>query len=325
MPKPSPRDVHVNAPLTNISIAYIQNAQNFIADRVFPMIPVQKQSDRYFEYTRDDWFRIEAQLRGPATESAGSGFNVDNTPTYFADVFAVHKDVDDQTRANADAPIVLDRDATEYVTQQLLLKREKTWATTNFTTGVWGTDLTGVAAAPAAGQFLQWNDAASTPVEDITNEGVNIASLTGFRPNVLVLSPRVFNTLKNHPDILDRIKYTQRGVVTADILAGLFEVDRVLVPWGVENLAAEGLAGDFNFIFGKHALLVYSNPRPSILQPSAGYTFTWSGLLGAGAAGNRVKSFRMEHLSADRIEGEMAYDQKVVAADLGTFFSNAIA
>lgn len=90
MPKPSPRDVHVNAPLTNISIAYIQNAQNFIADRVFPMIPVQKQSDRYFEYTRDDWFRIEAQLRGPATESAGSGFNIDNTPTYFADVFAVN-------------------------------------------------------------------------------------------------------------------------------------------------------------------------------------------------------------------------------------------
>lgn len=325
MPKPSARDIHVNAPLTNISIAYIQNAQNFVADRVFPMIPVLKQSDRYFEYKREDWFRIEAQLRGPATESAGSGFNVDNTPTYFANVFAVHKDVDDQTRANADSPINLDRDATEYVTQQLLLKREKTWALNNFTTGVWGTDLTGVASAPAAGQFLQWNDSASTPIEDVTEAGVEIAAKTGFRPNTLVLSPRVFNTLKNHPDVLDRIKYTQRGVVTADILAGLFEVDRVLVPWGVENSADEGLTGNFNFIFGKGALLAYANPRPSILQPSAGYTFTWNGLLGAGAAGNRIRSFRMEHLSADRIEGEMSYDQKVVAPDLATFFADAIA
>lgn len=323
---PTRGDVHVNRPLTNISIAFIQNADNFIADKVFPNIPVPKQSDRYFVYERADWFRDDAEKRAPGTESAGGGFRIDNTPSYFADVWALHKDVDDQIRANADEPINMDRDATEYVTQQLMLRREKQWATDYFTTGIWGTQKQGVAAAPGAGQFLQWNDANSTPVEDITTMVIDIAKLTGFRPNTLVLSPYVFNTLKNHADILDRIKYTQRGTVTTDILASLFEVDRVLVAMATSNKATEGAAANFDFVISDKAMLLcYSNPTPSILTPSAGYTFSWTGYLGAGTAGNRIKRFRMEELSSDRIEGEMAFDLKLIAADLGAFFYDAIA
>lgn len=322
--QPSRNQVHVNKPLTNISIAYIQDTQMFIADRVFPNIPVQKQSDRYFKYERDNWFRVQAEKRAPATETAGSGWEIDNTPTYFADVYGLHKDIDDQIRANADEPLNMDRDGTEWLTQQLLLKREKTWATQYFTDGIWGTDLSGVDATPTAGQFLHWDDPDSTPIEDITSAGIEMASLTGKRPNVLVVAPYVFNALKNHSDIIDRIKYTQMGLLTQDILAGLFEVDRVLIPWGVENIAPEGQDLDNEFMFGKHALLAYSNPNPSILTPSAGYTFSWQGYLGAGQAGNRIRSFRMEHLNADRLEGEMAYDQKLVAPDLGVFFEDAI-
>ena len=112
MPNPTASDVHVNAALTNISIAYTQEAGSFVADRVFPLLQVPKQSDRYFVYDKDDFFRSEAQLRAPGTPSAGSGFGIDNTPSYFADVYAIHKDVDDQIRANSDAAINPDRDAT---------------------------------------------------------------------------------------------------------------------------------------------------------------------------------------------------------------------
>src|SRR3989304_1871939 len=101
--KPTSSDVHVNAPLTNISVAYLQAAENYISDKVFPVVPVAKQSDRFFKYGKDDWFRDDARERAPATESAGGGFTLDNTPNYYARVFAFHKDVDDQLRANADA------------------------------------------------------------------------------------------------------------------------------------------------------------------------------------------------------------------------------
>lgn len=324
MANPTIRQVHVNQPLTQISIAYMQNADMFISTDVFPIIPVQKQSDRYYKYLKEDWFRDVAKKRAPSTESAGGGYRLDNTPTYFADVYSIHKDIDDQIRANQDDVINMDRDATEWVTQMMLLRREKIWAENYFTNGVWATELSGVASNPSDGEFVQWDQADSTPIEDIRDRAVEVAELTGFRPNVLVLSPYVYTALSNHADILDRIKYTQTGVVTTDILAGLFDVDRVLVAWGTENVANQSADPDMNFVFGKHALLAYSNPSPSILQPSAGYTFTWAGFIGAGQEGNRIRQFRMEELGADRVEGELAMDMKVVADDLGVFFEDAI-
>jgi hypothetical protein len=71
MPQPTQNQVHVDAILTNISVAYFQQNQNFIATRVFPVVPVSKQSDKFFTYTKNDWFRDEAQRRADATESAG--------------------------------------------------------------------------------------------------------------------------------------------------------------------------------------------------------------------------------------------------------------
>ena len=79
MPLPTASDVHVNAALSNISIAYMQEASGFVADKVFPIVPVQRQGDRYFVYNRGDLLRSEAQLRAPGTESAGGGFRLDNT------------------------------------------------------------------------------------------------------------------------------------------------------------------------------------------------------------------------------------------------------
>ena len=323
--QPTLQSVHVNRPLTNISVAFVQSQANFVATQVFPMVPVQKQSDRYFQYLREDFFRSEMRERAPATESAGSGYRLDNTPTYYAPVYAVHKDIDDQIRANADIPLDMDRDATIFITQQGLIHRENVWVRNFFIPGAWDTNLTGVPGSPGAGEFLEWGQPDSTPIEDITSAGIDIAEATGFRPNTLVFSPRVFNAIKNHPDVLDRIKYTQRGIVTAEILAGLFEVDRVLVPWATQNEAAEGIPGDFSFIYGKHALLVYSAPSPGIMVPTGGYTFVWTGFMGAAQMGQRIKRFRMEHLSADRIELDMAFDMKLVSSALGVFFEDAVA
>lgn len=46
--QPTASDVHIDKPLTNISVAYIQNTNEFIADKVFPTVPVDKQTDKYF-------------------------------------------------------------------------------------------------------------------------------------------------------------------------------------------------------------------------------------------------------------------------------------
>lgn len=328
MPNPTQFDVHVNVPLTNISVAWIQQQSAFVASQVFPNVPVAQQSNRYYVYQRDDFFRAEAQLRAPGTESAGSGFRVDNTPTYFCNVYAVHKDIDDQIRANADSVISMDRDATLWVTQQLLIKRDKEWAANFFGASIWtggnGQDLTGVAGAPAANQFKRWDSAGSTPIEDIRKQRILMAEKTGYLPNTLTLGAHVWRVLQDHAEFLDRIKYTERGMVSPDLLASVLELDKVVVAYGVEATNVEGATGAYSFIFGKHALLTYSPPAPSLMTPSAGYTFSWNGYLAAGPEGNRISQYRMDHLKSDRLEGEMAFDMKVVAAELGQFFVTAV-
>lgn len=327
MPNPTRQNIHVNRPLTNISIAYIQKASSFVAGQVFPTIPVKKQSDRYFVYLKEDWFRDEAMKRVQGTESAGGGYEIDNTPTYFCETWAYHKDVTEEDRANSDSPLAPDRDATQFVTQKLLVKKEIEWVTRFFSTALWTTGYTGGAATAGTVKKF-WSSSGSTPIEDIADAQIAIQSVTGYKPNVLTLSPYVYKDLRNHADIVDRIKYS--GMIPATVnkttLAELFDVEKVLIAEGVVNSAAKGDTEDTDFIAGKHALLCYAAPTPGIKQPTAGYTFAWTGLLGSGAFGNRMVTIDMPWLGVGtrRIEGEMSFDCKLVAADLGAFFEDIV-
>lgn len=329
MPLPTQSDVHVNRPLTNISIAHMQAQTNFIADRAFPIIPVQKQSDAYFTYDNAYWNRDEMQLRGPATESEGNGYSVDSSNTYYAPVYGFHKDIPDTIRANADAPINLDREATEYVTTKALIKREKLFAAAFMAGSVWTRDYDGVASSPGSGEVLQWNDASSTPIEDVWDAKEAILEATGFEPNKLIIGYPVYKALVNHPDFVDRVKAGQTpggpALVDTSEMAQIFKVQEVLVMKSIENTAFEGATAVHSFITGKKALLCYAPPSPGLMTPSAGYIFSWTGYLGAGPAGNRIKRFRMEHLAADRVEIEIAFDMKKISAALGAFWDTIVA
>jgi hypothetical protein len=310
MSQPTLSDVHVNRPLSNISVAYLQSMSGFVAEAVFPRINVSKKSDLYYTYPKKQWFRTDAKERSDCQESAGTGYNV-ATAQYLAKCYAVHKDVGDQLRANADDPISVDREATELVTRHLMLLKEQQWHAQHLTTGVWGADET---------PTTTWNTGGSDPVADVRAWKTQVLGVTGFEPNTLVVTRDVDDVLKDHPVILDRIKYTQRGQVSNELIASLFEVDRYLVTTAVEDSAPEGAAESMGFLSANRGLLAYSAPNPGLLTPSAGYTFSWSGLMGA-AAGTRVKKFRIEHRNCDRVEGEMCWDQKIVASDLGVYLN----
>lgn len=326
---PTRAQTHVDKMLTNISTAYMQDASVYVADKVFPIIPVVQQSARYFMYKKEDWFRDDAEERAIGTESAGGDYDIDNTPTYFCSKIAYHKDVFEEDRVNSDDPLTPDSDATDFVTDKLLLRREIAWAARYFKTGVWSNDFTGNSSASnyASKTLKQWNNADSTPIEDVTYLATLMQESTGKRPNKLVLGQHVFDALKNHPDFLDRIKYTQKGIVTQDLIASLFDVEQVLVAGAIKNTAAKGKDATMSFIFGKCALLCYSIPSPGLKKATAGYIFAWTGLMGANAYGGRILRLPIPLLGegAERVEGEMAYDMKVVAQDLGIFLNTIVA
>ncbi len=317
---PTAGDVHVNTPLSMISIAYLQAASHFVADQVFPNIPVTKQSDRYYTYDRGEFNRDEMKKRAPGTESAGGSYTVDNTPTYYADVRAFHKDIPDQVRANSDSVLNPDREATEYVTHKALIKREKLFAANYFVNGVWTNNDT----------TADWGDYTSgtDPIQDIQEGVTTVLESTGFEPNVLVLSKRVYDTLKNNPDVIERVNAGQTpgnpAMGTLMAMMALFEMEKIVVMKAIENTAKEGQDPVHTFIGGAHALLVYAAPSPGLMTPSGGYTFSWTGWMGAGDSGGRIKRFRREKLESDRVEIQMAFDQKLVSADLGYFFDTPI-
>ncbi len=331
MPQPTLGDVHVNRPLTNISVAYLQEAAGveFVADRAFPAIPVENKSDLYWTYKRADFNRDEMQKRALSTESAGTGYGLDSTGTYSCDVWALHKDVDDQIRANSDSPLAPDRDATIFLTNKGLIRRENVWAGNFFKSGVWTGELAGQAASDST-HVAFWDAATSNPITDIRHAKTQMRlNSGGFVGNIGVFSRPVFDKLVDHPDFIDRTKYGQTApnpaMATRRIIAEILELEEVLVVDAVYNTAAEGAAESNAFIGGLSAALFYRPKNPGLMTPSAGYTFNWTGMIGStGGAGLRIKSFRMEHLASDRIEVDAAFDMRVVSKDCGFFFNNVI-
>lgn len=330
MPNPTMSDVHVSQPLTDVSVAFSQQ-ENFVTRSIFPVIPVRKQADKYFKYNLEDILRSDAGPRAPGAESPGSGQRL-TTDAYFCDRIALHHDIADPERANADPALNLDADGAEYVTEQISLRFEKDFVDNFFTTAKWdgassSTDMTGQAApATTASNFRFWSDVASTPIEDIRGEIISMVQNTGKRPNGLAIGPRVYQALADHPDILDRIKYTERGVITPELLAAIFDVARVDILWATQDGGPEGNAATTKaFLAGKHALLYYAERSPGLKKPTAGYTFVWTGMPGAGTNGMRMKTFRLERNESDRVEGEGWAAYKQVASKLGAFFANAVA
>jgi hypothetical protein len=328
MTQPTARAVHVDQPLTNISIAFLQNPANFVASRVFPNIRVQKQSDVYYTYDRGFFNRNEAKLRAPATEAAISGFGL-STDSYRAAVTALKTQMSWQVEANADTPVQLERANTELLLHKMLISKEVDWASNYFTTGIWGTNYVGVSATPGTDEVVQWSDQTSgDPIGDIRQAKTDMMESTGYMPNTFVISQRVMDALVDHPDIVDRIKYSggvgnlNPAMTSAQTLAQLFELDRILVMRAVQNTAAEGDTNAHSFIGGKSALLTYVAPTPGLMTPSAGYSFTWSGYQGAANEfGVSVTRREDEKIKATEIECELAYVHKLVASDLGVFFS----
>jgi hypothetical protein len=334
MPMLTPSQVHIDAPLTNLTIAYLQDQNNFIADKVFPNVAVSKKTDKYYIYDRANFNRTEVQARAPRTKAPRVGLSI-STDSYSADVYSLSTDFDFETLANEDQALNIRAAAAQMLTYQLLIDREAKWVSSFFNTGIWTTNYAGVASTPSAGQVIQWSDYTNaTPIVDITNarRAMMLAS-GGFKPNKMVVTRDVRDTLINHPDILARLNggatVTNTALVTDAKLAEIFEVQEFLVIDAIENTAAEGLSESMSFMATKKAALYYAPASSGLMVPSAGYNFTWNSLDNASGYGIDIRSYTGDFLRVEGIsellEANMAYDQKVVGADLGVFFTTIIA
>lgn len=270
MSQPTKADIHIDVAMTNISIAY-KNAF-WVADRVFPSVVVKKDSDKYFTFDRGPWFRDDAKPRGPGARSAESGYTL-GSGTYNCVEWALKKLIPDEERDNADLPLQPDTNATEFLTNAMMLRKERAvsaivgaWAATEDAAGLW--------KPPGS---------TNTILLDIATGKSTIRRAIGRYPNKLLIDSKTFEDMKNVDDILQRIKYMgsagSPATVTAQALAAIFELDEVLVGGAIYSSAEETAAGD-DFtaldVWDKNAtkglgFLFYAPSSPTLMDPAAGY------------------------------------------------------
>ena len=322
----TPSSVHIDQPLTNLTLAYVQSQENFIADKVFPTVGVAKQSDKYYIYDRASMNRSgDVKKLAPRTEVDRIGLALSNS-SYFADVYGLGMDFDEQTLANEDAALEIRAAGAQTLVNRILIDREEKFASTFFAASVWTGEST-----PAN----LWSDYTnSTPITDVTTarRAMQLTS-GGYKPNTMVVGKEVRDILINHPDILARLNggatVSNTALVTNAKLAEIFEVESFFVMEAVKNSGAEGLAESNAFIGGKHALLTHTPSSAGLMTPAAGLTFAWNSISGVNNLGVSIESFSDDALKrmqvAEHIQAKMAYDMKVVGADLGYFFNTCVA
>ena len=326
MPLLTPSQVHIDQPLSNLTLAYAQSQENFIADKVFPTVGVQRQSDKYYIYDRANMNRTgDVQKLAPRTEVNRIGMTISND-SYYADVYGLGMDFDEQTLANEDAMLDIRAAGAETLATRLMIHREEQFAATFFAAGVWGSEST---------PSNLWSDYTNgTPITDVTTARRTMQLKSGgFKPNTMVVGKEVRDILINHPDILARLNggatVSNTALITNAKLAEIFEVENFYVMEAVKNDSAEGIAESNSFIGGKNALLVHTPRSAGLMTPAAGLTFAWNNIPGVNNLGITVESFSDDALKrqqvAEHIQVKMSYDMKVVGADLGYFFSAVVA
>ena len=316
------RDLHIDAALTNLVIGF--EPMGTIVQDIFPMVNVNKQSNVYHVWTKGDFFRIPDTRRAEKTNANKVETNI-SSETYFCDNYALGDDTSFEDLANVDQAIRIREKKSRNLVNLLNLDWEDRVASQ-------------ISSGSKVGSYTtlsgtdQWSDFAnSDPVNDIEVGKDSISSTTGQEANLIIIPRLVMSKLKQHPDLLDRVKYTgtndRPGQVTQRALAEIFGVERVLVGKSFKNTAEPGATASYSEIWGKNVVIAHvtRGPSPDGRDPSLGYSFRWNSPL----LGNRPMAIERwldpNNRKFENIEASYYQDEKITASELGYVIDSAIA
>lgn len=312
MPYGKGRGLHqIDAPLSNLSVQYAQDLTGFVVNQI-PTIQVKKETDAYYVFGREH-FKVPETLRANGAKSNEAEYIL-STSTYALEQHSLKDIVTDRDRDNADVGLQPDIDAMENLVQRIMLRKEIQVRDLMFTT-------TNFSNSHSLTSTLGWQDLTtiSDPIGDINTGTSVILSNTGRRPNTLVVGFNAFEKgLKNHPNIIERIKYSERAVLSKEIVANVLGVSNIIVGEAIQNTGVEGGTDTMGFVWAAKAWLGYLEPNAKLKSQSAIYNFIKGG---AGEYPYAVKKWRDEERGGDYIEVNSFFDTRAVASLSGYIIS----
>jgi len=293
---PFKNQLHVDQLLSNISVRY--SVTDFIAAKIFPMIPVKKDTDLYRIYSQN--FRIPETLRANKGLANEHYFEVSNA-SYVLEDHALKDYISDDDIDNYDVAD-LRADTTEELTEKIMMRMEKSTLDL-FTTTNWSLNV-----SLAAANAWTLDTTVSNPIPIVDTGATTILNNSGKMPNYGVISRRGFIGAKNHQSVLDRVKYTS-AEMNERIMAGLFDLEDFMVSKAQVDTSDRGTTASQDSMLGDVMFLGWKPARPSPKAPSAGYIF----MKNVPA----VRRWREEERISEAIEVRKKYQVKVVASLCG--------
>lgn len=306
------RYLGVDPMLTNVAIAYSNDA--YVAELLFPSFPVAKQSAKHFVYDRGR-FRVVDNLRGTSSPSNEVTMALTVGTPYYADDHSLKMFVPDEDVDNSITPTDPFVDATEYLMDMHAVAREVELATILTDTAI----LTQNVTLSGTSQFSDYTN--SDPFTIIETAKQTIHAAIHQNANVALMGKQVWDKMKNHPAFLERVKYSQKGVLAEDLMASLIGVDRIIVGAAGKNTAVEGQTDVMGYIWGKHIVLAYvaAAVRPKLM--TLGLTYTWKQQKVERLRGSTEEDRKGAYVRV----GDYYWDMKMVSASAGYLIKNAVA
>lgn len=321
MPGLNPSDLHIDGFLTNILIGY--RTQGLIADQIFPVVNVRKQTDVYAQIDRGNWFRIPDTKRAPGSKPSEVSYTV-SSGTYVARNYALATRVPWETLDNADEPHDPLARQGELLIDLLNL---------DFEARVYNTVVSGVGSSTTntVGSTNAWDDFAnSDPIGQCEVGQEAIRRTTGRMANLCVIGYRAWLKMRRHPDLIARASALGAagvgGVITPEEFGRLIMVDRVIVAQPIKNTAEEGQADAFTDVWSTHLIMACVADRPGIMVPTFGYSFRWTGPnIGGAGPGNFTILRKSDDVARVEYLQTMYYqDEKIVSPELGFLIQTGV-
>jgi len=326
--------ITVKTPLEIAVSAYEQSQMGrFVARRFFPVVPVKKRTGDFWKLNPSDWLRNQVQKRKSGTIALRGGWRFQEGPLYriieyTAKIGVPRQDRREQMENGLPDPVVTNR---RWVMEQLMLNQELIFASRFATAGFWDTEWDGEASGIGAGEFLQWNDAASTPIDDVGEFLDAIHAKTGLTPNTALFPRSVVRALRTNPQIIDalvRVSDTRNQVMPGEaLLREVFDIPNIVIVDSVVNTAGpEATTPTLSQIYGKNVLFAYVGGDDLGTAPSAGHIITWKDTEeGTSDNGIVLDEWYDRDTKSFICEGSMFFDMMSTSNKLGGLMKEAIA
>lgn len=181
------------------------------------------------------------------------------------------------------------------------------------------------ALTQTASPSTKWNAASGTTIQADVQAAKNaIQASIGVDPNLMVIPRDVMNALRIAPEIVDRFKYAQGGLITKQMLEALFEIEIVVSNDNI-NTAAEGQTASMGGVWTDEVVLSYSQPSADLKALNFMRTFNWTANDGSGPSGIATFSYDENQIDSRVVRARQFTDEKVVASGAAYYLSNVLA